>query len=237
MSWALCAFLILRPQVAALADDSATSQHLMPRPSSSATKSMPVKLRRSVWMFLLTIADRRSRRGRASRKIQPSSCQCASAAGPFQRDRFLGGTRAECTFGSFLVSAVTVNSTSYLRFTKPGRRGTQLKTAALVPDPQSQAKKCQRRKSRTAPEHPKAESVVLRRHLDHRYSSLIAVLPGLLDAAEGPTRLAAGVLRVHTFSQVQFNSLQFLVQIVFETMQPQLSASATNCLRPARVRE
>src|SRR5258708_1120998 len=56
MSCALCACLILRSQVAALADDSASSQHLIPRPSSSATKSMLAKVRRSAWILLLTIA-------------------------------------------------------------------------------------------------------------------------------------------------------------------------------------
>src|SRR6266852_8398245 len=56
MSCALCACLILRSQVAALADDRATSQHLIPRPSSPATKSIPATVRRSAWELLLTIA-------------------------------------------------------------------------------------------------------------------------------------------------------------------------------------
>src|SRR5260370_6066814 len=74
-------------------------------------------------------------------------------------------------------------------------------------DPQSQAKNREDRKPRTAPKHPDAEAEVLQRRLDHRYSSLIAVvLLGLLDAAKAATRLGAGVLRGHAFSQVQFNS-------------------------------
>src|SRR5437667_8839279 len=55
VSWAFCASMILRSHVLELADDSATSQHLMPRPSSSVTKPISAGARCSAWMRLLTI--------------------------------------------------------------------------------------------------------------------------------------------------------------------------------------
>jgi hypothetical protein len=56
VSWAFRAFLILLSHVLALADVRATSQHLMPRLNSSATKSLPAEAWRSVSMLLPTIA-------------------------------------------------------------------------------------------------------------------------------------------------------------------------------------
>jgi len=52
---AFWASMILRSHVLELADDSATSQHLMPRPSSSVTKPISAGARCSAWMRLLTI--------------------------------------------------------------------------------------------------------------------------------------------------------------------------------------
>ena len=49
VSWAFCALLILPRHVLALADDSATSQHLMPRPSCSVTiHAQPLRSGRSM---------------------------------------------------------------------------------------------------------------------------------------------------------------------------------------------
>src|SRR5215468_4953000 len=53
VSWAFRAFLILLPHVLALADDRATSQHLIPRPSSSVTiRANPLRSSSSVLIIV-----------------------------------------------------------------------------------------------------------------------------------------------------------------------------------------
>src|SRR5215831_3482647 len=55
VSSAFCAFLILPSHVLALADDSATSQHLIPMPSCLVTEPIPSALGRSASVNLLAI--------------------------------------------------------------------------------------------------------------------------------------------------------------------------------------
>ena len=74
VSWAFCAFLILPPQVVALPDDSATSQLLMPRPSSSVTIPKPL---RALWRVLTICGLWVRELADASHLFDPKESGCA----------------------------------------------------------------------------------------------------------------------------------------------------------------